>query len=355
MKVFSTKLALVLWICLLAGTANATSTSSIPGGGNASAAAVSTLTDDAGCAANTFIRRDAGDAQFECAAVPGGGDALTSGTLGQFAATLSTQFSGVISDETGTGEVVLAHDPTIIGAILSTPIISEGIFTSGALGDYLRLGGGGDFADAGQLRLENASTLCWEASPAGTDVCVAVNSSEQFVLTGGAFSGTATGLSGTAASLTAGAATALAANGGNCSAGSFPLGVDTSGAAESCTDALTQAELSALVFNECFTLYAPSAEIQLTDDVTSVWRAPVAVTITEVWCETNTGTVNMDLQIDNGTPTDVMGADLVCAATAVSDSAGLTGSMASGDRLDLAITSVATSPTRLTVCIKYTR
>lgn len=37
--------------------------------------------------------------------------------------------------------------------------------------------------------------------------------------------------------------TALAANGANCSAGSFPLGVDASGAAESCTDGATQAEL----------------------------------------------------------------------------------------------------------------
>ena len=35
-------------------------------------------------------------------------------------------------------------------------------------------------------------------------------------------------------------ATALAANGGNCSAGSYPLGVDASGAVESCTDATTE-------------------------------------------------------------------------------------------------------------------
>ena len=35
-------------------------------------------------------------------------------------------------------------------------------------------------------------------------------------------------------------ATALAANGGNCSAGSYPLGVDASGAIEDCTDASTE-------------------------------------------------------------------------------------------------------------------
>jgi hypothetical protein len=42
-----------------------------------------------------------------------------------------------------------------------------------------------------------------------------------------------------------GTASALAANGGNCSAGSFPLGVDASGAVESCTDAWTEAENTA--------------------------------------------------------------------------------------------------------------
>ncbi len=50
-------------------------------------------------------------------------------------------------------------------------------------------------------------------------------------------SGVATNLTGTAASLTAGLATAMAANGTNCSAGSYPLGVDASGNAESCTAA----------------------------------------------------------------------------------------------------------------------
>ena len=55
--------------------------------------------------------------------------------------------------------------------------------------------------------------------------------------------GTATG----SVSGNAGTATALAANGANCSAGQFPLGVDEYGAVESCTDAATQAELDAWV------------------------------------------------------------------------------------------------------------
>ncbi len=110
----------------------------------------------------------------------------------------------------------------------------------------------------------------------------------------------------------------------------------------------------AATFEECMVLYAPSAEVQATDDVQTVWRASAALTLTEVFCETDTGTVTMDLQIDDGTPADVMGADLVCDATGESDSAGLTGGMADGDRLDFLITSVATNPTRLTVCVEYT-
>jgi hypothetical protein len=111
--------------------------------------------------------------------------------------------------------------------------------------------------------------------------------------------------------------------------------------------------LSGTTFSECFPMYAPSAEITTDDSLQSIWRAPAALTITEVWCETDTGTVTMDLQIDDGDPADVMGTDLVCDTDAESDSVGLTGGMADGDRLDWLIDSVASNPTRLTVCIEY--
>lgn len=110
-----------------------------------------------------------------------------------------------------------------------------------------------------------------------------------------------------------------------------------------------------IVENACSTLYVPGSTIADTYDVTSVWEAFQAVTITRVWCETDTGTVTMDVQIDDGTPADVMGTDLTCDATGEVDTTSLTGSMADGDRLDWAITSVASSPVRLTVCVEYTR
>lgn len=51
----------------------------------------------------------------------GGGDALTSNPLSQFAATTSAQLAGVISDETGSGALVLANAPTLISPNLGTP------------------------------------------------------------------------------------------------------------------------------------------------------------------------------------------------------------------------------------------
>jgi hypothetical protein len=52
----------------------------------------------------------------------------------------------------------------------------------------------------------------------------------------------------TSANTNVGTASALLANGANCSAGEFPLGVSAAGVSESCTNALTQAEADAVDF-----------------------------------------------------------------------------------------------------------
>lgn len=53
--------------------------------------------------------------------IPGGGDALTSNPLSQFAATTSAQLAGVLSDETGSGAAVFATSPTLVTPALGTP------------------------------------------------------------------------------------------------------------------------------------------------------------------------------------------------------------------------------------------
>ena len=98
---------------------------------------------------------------------------------------------------------------------------------------------------------------------------------------------------------------------------------------------------------KCFWLENPTA----TDDLQSVWISNgFTKTISKIWCESDQ-TVNLDLQVDDGTPADVNGTDLVCDSTPAEDES-LSGdtSMADGDRLDIAITSVSGSPTWVSVC-----
>ena len=63
--------------------------------------------------------------------IPGGGDALTSNPLSQFAATTSAQLLGVMSDETGTGALVFATSPTLVTPNLGTPTTLVGTNITG--------------------------------------------------------------------------------------------------------------------------------------------------------------------------------------------------------------------------------
>jgi hypothetical protein len=92
------------------------------------------------------------------------------------------------------------------------------------------------------------------------------------------------------------------------------------------------------------------------EEFESIWRAPLAITITEIWCETDAGTVIADLEIEGvGAPAAVNDSDITCIApdgTTDSSFAGDT-TMAVGDRLDLDLGDVITA-VRLTVCWKFT-
>lgn len=74
-----------------------------------------------------FLRED-GDGTCSWQLITGGGDALTSSPLSQFAATTSSQLAEVISDETGSGALVFATSPTLVTPALGTP--SGGVLTN---------------------------------------------------------------------------------------------------------------------------------------------------------------------------------------------------------------------------------
>lgn len=82
------------------------------------------------------------------------------------ASTSSTTGSGIFA-----GGIGVAGNSYFGGTLNVTTSATSPIYISGAA----------DPADAGAIRLGNAETIAWEASPASTDITLTVNSSEQFV------------------------------------------------------------------------------------------------------------------------------------------------------------------------------
>jgi hypothetical protein len=92
------------------------------------------------------------------------------------------------------------------------------------------------------------------------------------------------------------------------------------------------------------------------DDFKSIFENDYGkdLTITEISCESDQ-TVNLDLQVDDGTPADVNGTDLVCNSTGVDDTSFAGDSTISdNETVDLAITSVSGTPTWLSITVTFT-
>lgn len=256
--------------------------------------------------------------------------------LSVFAATTSAQLAGVISNETGSGLLVFDTAPTFTTSI-KTPFV---------------LTGAADPADAGVLRSGNAESLCWEASPAGTDVCMSVDASELFTMTNGlTVTGTVAATTVTGANVTSGA------NPGHTHTTTSISGLDvsddlnlTAGRSLTLTGDDVAADPETYTDTKCLYWESPVA----TDDFKSIWFAKQAATITSIWCESDQ-TVTSMFQVDDGTPADVDSVDLTCDSTPPEDTA-LNGdaTLASGDRMDIDVASVSGTPTWVSMCFTFT-
>lgn len=119
---------------------------------------------------------------------------------------------------------------------------------------------------------------------------------------------------------------------------------------EATNDILADAEL----YTDVKTVHiSRSTGILDTDDLQTIWVAPLACTITKIHSESDQ-TVNFDFEIDDGTPAGVNGSDIAAGAFATDSSLAGDTTMAAGDRLDLAIASVSGTPTFFSASIEIT-
>lgn len=120
-------------------------------------------------------------------------------------------------------------------------------------------------------------------------------------------------------------------------------------------DGLFPASSIAQTLSECFTLYNPTTNIADSDDIPSVWRAPAAITISEVWCESDETAATIQLQKDDSDgPANMLSAAEACDAGGTTSFVSGENVMADGDRLDLLmVTMVSTTTNRVNVCVEY--
>ena len=116
----------------------------------------------------------------------GGGDALTSNGLDQFAATTSAELAGVVSDETGTGALVFASSPTLVTPALGTPASAT---LTNATGLPLATGVTGDsdditegstnlFLTGGTQTIDGAKTLTGNLTVSNTSPIIQVRETD---------------------------------------------------------------------------------------------------------------------------------------------------------------------------------
>lgn len=91
------------------------------------------------------------------------------------------------------------------------------------------------------------------------------------------------------------------------------------------------------------------------DDQPTFFRSPRAITITEVWCESDAGTPSINLQRDDGSAANILSSSLSCTtsgATGTIDTAE--DNVADTNKVDLVMVAAGGAAKRISVFVKYT-
>ena len=171
----------------------------------------------------------------------------------------------------------------------------------------------------------------------------------------------------------AGTAAALAANGGNCGAGQWAAGVDANGVAEGCTadddvpesgdfGNATDLDSNGSVVTKlredtkCITLFDENNDITTTSDIPSFWMNRMgAITLTEIACESDTGTATINMQRDDGTPANILASDLTCSTGgATATPAAAEDNVALGEEIDFLVQTSPAGTNRINACFTFT-
>lgn len=293
----------------------------------------------------------------------GWGNHASAGYLLSTSIDTSAELSTILTDETGTGNAVFSASPTFTG----TPILPSG-FLIGA-NSFNRTG-------AHNLTFTTSGTTALTLPTSGT---VAVTTSAMTgTFDGNNFGGGAIGQGDILYGSAAGTISELAKDTNatrylsNTGASNNPAWAQIN-LTNGVTGALDVSDNTNLTAGRSLTMSGDSveADVELYTDTKCIWfENPTAdddfksffknhsggdYTLTKMWGESDQ-TVAFDFQVDDGTPADVNGTDITPTAGTAEDTT-LSGdtTLANGETLDLAITSVSGTPTYLSACITYTK
>jgi hypothetical protein len=130
--------------------------------------------------------------------------------------------------------------------------------------------------------------------------------------------------------------------------------VPTVAQSDNSTNAATTAFVKAKTFTECSTLFDING-LAATSDIPSFYRAPAAITVTEVWCETDVASAStITLEKDGGNDLTT-----ACSCTSTPGTCTLTGTgadkqYADGVLMDFVFVTAGSSVKRLNFCVEYT-